>query len=129
MKLLLDTHTLIWWFQGDAERMGRNARAEIERSAGQVLVSSVSAFEMTTKHRLGKLGEVDELLTDLSGYFATQGFGVLPVTLAHAEAAGRLDIPHRDPFDRLLIAQARIEDATLLSNEKRFDAWNVRRIW
>lgn len=69
------------------------------------------------------------LLNDLAGYLAQQLFHELPITLRHAEIAGSLPIPHRDPFDRMLIAQAITNDLVLVSNEKRFDNWGVRRLW
>ena len=128
MRLLLDTHAVIWWFQGNL-KMSRAAREAIDDPRSTVLISVVSVFELTTKHRIGKLSEVTELLEDLSGYIAMQGFTVLPLSLAHAELGGRLDIPHRDPFDRLLIAQAQVEGASLVSNETLFDGFGVRRLW
>ena len=128
MKLLLDTHAVIWWYQGNL-KMSASARAAIDDERSTVLVSVVSAFELTTKHRIGKLSEVTTLLDDLSGYIASQGFGILPLSLAHVERAGRMDIPHRDPFDRLLIAQAQVEQALLVSNETLFDHFAVRRLW
>lgn len=128
MKLLLDTHALIWWFQGN-EKLGREARRRLDDGTDQVLVSVVSAFELTTKYKLGKLPDVDVLVDDMAGYLKQQLFDVLPLSLAHAELAGSLPIPHRDPFDRLLIAQAQIEQALLVSNEALFDRFGVRRLW
>lgn len=128
MRLLLDTHALIWWYQGN-ERLSRAARAAIDSSDNVICVSVVSAFEMTVKARLGKLPDVAELLRDLPGYLAAQDFAVLPLSLRHAELGGALLIPHRDPFDRLLIAQAQVEGAWLVSNEALFDRFGVRRLW
>ena len=128
MKLLLDTHALIWWFEGSA-KLGAKARDAIEHAEAPVLVSVVSAFEMTTKHRLGKLNQVAELLEHLPRYLDSQGFEVVPLSLAHAELGGKLEFEHRDPFDRLLIAQAQIEQALLVSNETLFDGYGVRRLW
>lgn len=128
MKLLLDTHALAWWFQNSA-RLGGAAREGIADEDNEVLVSVVSAFEMTNKHRSGKWPEIAPLLGDLALYLKDERFEVLPLTLQHAELAGRLDIPHRDPFDRLLIAQAQVEQALFVSNEASFDAFAVRRLW
>lgn len=128
MKLLLDTHALAWWFENNS-RLGAQAHEAIASGDNVVLVSSVSAFEMTTKHRLGKWPEIAPLLTALSDYLLKERFDLLPLSLAHAELGGSLPIPHRDPFDRLLIAQARIEQATLVSNEMLFDQFGVRRLW
>jgi PIN domain nuclease of toxin-antitoxin system len=128
LRLLLDTHALIWAL-GDSRRLGRLAREAIAADENEILVSPVSAMEVTTKHRLGKLDEVAELVRDFSGVLAAADYDVLPVTLDHAVLAGALDIEHRDPFDRLLIAQARIERVPLVSNEKLFDGFGVERLW
>jgi PIN domain nuclease of toxin-antitoxin system len=125
---LLDTHTLIWWFM-DSPSIGRAARAQLADGEGQVFVSAASAFEIATKHRIGKLPQVGALIADYAGHLARQNFGELPVTADHGLRAGALPIVHRDPFDRMLIAQALAEDLVLLSNEQRFDATGVARIW
>ena len=128
MRLLLDTHALLWWALDDP-RLSRTAYAAIADQRSQVHVSTVSAFELTTKHRLGKLAVADRLLVDLERYLDEQGFAALPLDLASAERAGRLPGPHRDPFDRLLIAQAITADLAFVSNEAAFDAYGVRRLW
>ena len=88
-----------------------------------VHVSTVSAFELATKHRLGKLAIAGQMLTDVDRYLAEQGFIARPLDLASALRAGRLPGPHRDPFDRLLIAQAITADLALVSNEASFDTY------
>lgn len=128
MRLLLDTHALLWWALDDP-RLSRPAYNAIADIAAEVHVSTVSAFELTTKHRLGKLAIAAAMLTDLAGYLREQGFLTLPLDLASAERAGNLPGPHRDPFDRLLIAQAITADLHLVSNEAAFDAYGVRRLW
>lgn len=128
MRLLLDTHALIWWFDGDA-RLSGEVRSAINQEDADVLVSVVSAFEMRTKRRIGKLHGLDELIDKLPSILILYGFSTLSITMPHAELAGSLPIPHRDPFDRLLIAQAQIEDALLVSNEQIFDDFSVRRVW
>ncbi len=128
MKLLLDTHTLIWFLAGDG-RLPERTRAEIEASGREAMVSAVSAMEVVTKHRLGKLPEADLLARRFEILIEEHGFCGLPISLAHAELAGRLNIPHKDPFDRLLIAQSLIENLPLVSNEAIFDGAGVSRIW
>ncbi len=128
MQILLDTHALLWWALDDP-KLSRPAYAAIADHDGLVHVSTVSAFELATKHRLGKLPIADSLLRDLAGYLAEQGFHILPLDLASAQRAGRFLGPHRDPFDRLLIAQAIGGDLALVSNEAAFDAYAVRRLW
>ena len=128
MRVLLDTHALAWWFEND-ERLGIKAKAAIGSGANTVLVSVVSAFEMSLKHRIGKWPEIAPLLRNLADYLQGQQFDVLQLSLQHAELAGNLPVSHRDPFDRLLIAQATLEDAMLVSNERVFDQFGVRRLW
>jgi PIN domain nuclease of toxin-antitoxin system len=125
---LLDTHALLWWLDGD-ERLSPAARAAIAEDASRVLVSAASAWEITTKHRLGRLPGAADVARDVSGCVASQGFEALPITLRDAERAGRLPGPHRDPFDRMLIAQALAADLELVSNETAFDGYVVRRLW
>jgi PIN domain nuclease of toxin-antitoxin system len=91
-------------------------------------VSVASAWEIATKVRIGKL-VWPALAGSVNAYVLGQGFRALPISLEHAEHAGRLDIDHRDPFDRMLIAQAQAEDLWLVSNESIFDAAGVRRYW
>ena len=86
-------------------------------------------MEVTTKFRLGKLPEAAILAPNFVGEVSRQGFTFLPVTVEHAALAGALAIPHKDPFDRLLIAQAQIEQLLLVSNEALFDGFGVRRLW
>lgn len=128
MKLLLDTHTLAWWLE-DSPKLGPAARAAMLEDGNAIWVSAVSAMEVTTKYRLGKWPEAEWLALNFSDMLGGEGFSVLPVTLDHAVLAGSMPIAHKDPFDRLLIAQARVEDMPLLSNEAMFDGFGVRRIW
>jgi PIN domain nuclease of toxin-antitoxin system len=124
--LLLDTHALLWAFT-DPQRLPVEVRAVLEGSS-RVLVSAVSIYELAFKHRFGKLDEAQLLLNDLDRDLASKSVDRLEVTLDHALAAGRLDTQHRDLFDRLLIAQALVEDFELVSNEKLFDQYGVRRL-
>ncbi len=128
MRLLLDTHALIWFFAGDA-RLPMNARTRIEDPSATVLVSAVSAIEVTLKHRLGKLPQAGPLALAFEEVIERYGFVGLPISVAHAESAGRLAIPHKDPFDRILIAQSLLDGLPLVSNERGFDAFGVARLW
>lgn len=128
MKLLLDTHTLLWYLLGN-DRLSEKAQHAITAETNEVLVSAVSAMEIGTKFRIGKLPQARNIAGDLEKIVAREGFQSLAVTMAHADLAGLLDIPHRDPFDRLLIAQAQIEQALFVSNEALFDRFAVRRLW
>jgi PIN domain nuclease of toxin-antitoxin system len=128
VRLLLDTHALLWFLEG-SDKLRRAARQVIEDEANTVFVSAVSAMEVTTKVRLGKLASAEALALNFEVEILVRGFLPLPITLAHAERAGGMPGEHRDPFDRLLIAQALVEDLTLVSNEAIFDGFGVKRLW
>ena len=128
MKLLLDTHALLWWGR-DKERLGQAALQEIDSHENERFVSAVSAVEISTKFRLGKLPGADRLALGFAEETAAAGFDHLSITVEHAQLAGNLAIPHRDPFDRLLIAQAMLERMVLVSNETMFDSFGVSRLW
>lgn len=128
MRFLLDTHALIWFVAG-SEHLPSAVRGVIEDEHNAVHVSAVSAMEVTTKFRLGKLPSAALLANDFERIVAERGFVPLPITVGHAERAGALPIPHKDPFDRLLIAQAMIEEMTLISNETLFSGFGVGRLW
>jgi PIN domain nuclease of toxin-antitoxin system len=128
VRLLLDTHALLWW-AGGTSQLSRPARVAIAEETNDVFVSAASAWEIATKHRLGKLDRVGPLLDDLPGYLDDQDFQELGISVRHAQRAGALPGPHRDPFDRMLVAQAQIEGLTLVSNEEVFDRYGVKRLW
>lgn len=128
MRLLLDTHALLWWLDGD-RRLSLKARRAIASASNSILVSAVSAWEITTKARLGKLPGATDVAEDVAACVASQGFLPLDITMRHAQRAGRLPGAHRDPFDRMLIAQSQIEDVALVSDDEAFDAFDVRRFW
>ena len=119
MRLLLDTHILIWWDQG--ARLAKKA-GEAIRAADQVYVSAASGWEIAIKASLGRLS-TDRQVADV---VVESGFEELPVRLEHA--AGVQDLPwhHRDPFDRLLVAQARAESLTLVTRDRAFDSYAVK---
>ncbi|TWS94122.1 type II toxin-antitoxin system VapC family toxin [Reyranella sp. CPCC 100927] len=127
MPILLDTHALIWW-SIDAPQLSQSV-AEAIRTEEVIYVSAASAFEIATKYRLGKLPQVERIVADLGSYVAAQGFHELPISIQHAQTAGTLPGPSRDPFDRLLIAQAMVEALPLVSIEQPFDAYPIRRLW
>jgi PIN domain nuclease of toxin-antitoxin system len=127
VRLLLDTHALLWWASLDPG-LSRKAKKVIANEASEVFVSAASAWEIATKVRLGKL-VWPAAAGSVHAYVLGQGFRALPVSLEHAERAGQLRIAHRDPFDRMLIAQAQTEDMWLVSNENAFDSMGVRRYW
>ena len=128
MRVLVDTHAFLWWLAGN-RRLSAAARDVIDNPDNSVLVSAASAWEITTNHRLGKLPGADIVAGDVMAAIDDHGFQPLAITVAHAERAGRLPGPHRDPFDRMLIAQSLAHDLPLVTNESLFDRYGVRRIW
>lgn len=127
-RYLIDTHVLLWWLDGD-RRLARKPRALIGSEDNDILVSAASVWEITTKARIGKLPGALEVADDVPACVASQGFSPLPISFAHAQLAGNLPGPHRDPFDRMLIAQAQIERVAILSIDPAFDGYAVKRIW
>ena len=128
MRLLLDTHAFLWWLAG-SNRLPLAARRAIADESNHVLVSAASAWELTTKHRLGKLPGADAIADRIADAIAEQGFEELPITVDDAARAGALPGPHRDPFDRMLIAQSQSHALTIISTDAEFDQYGVRRIW
>ena len=128
LRLLLDTHALIWWLAGD-DALSRRAREAIADEVNEIAVSAASAMEIATKFRIGKLPGAALLAQSFEEIIAEQGFGELPISVHHARLAGEMNIAHKDPFDRLLIAQAQAEDMVLVSNEALFDGFAVKRLW
>lgn len=128
MRLLLDSHALIWMVAGD-RRLTQRARIAITEGAQATYVSAANAWEISTKHRLGKLPRAAELARNFEAEIRAASLVPLPVTIRHAQLAGNLDDPHKDPFDRMLIAQALLEGLTLVSNEAVFDRFGVSRLW
>jgi PIN domain nuclease of toxin-antitoxin system len=129
VRLLLDTHAFLWWVFADP-KLSRAARTAIsDEVQNSVFVSAASAWEIATKYRIGKLSDARAVAEDVSGSIAAEGFNPLAVSVLHAERAGSLVGHHRDPFDRMLIAQAISEDLVLLSNERAFEAYGVKRFW
>ena len=128
LQLLFDTHALIWWL-ADSSRLPAAVRHAIFDPSNEKLISAATAWEITTKHRLGKLPGSDLIAADFTAVIARQGFEQLSITVEDASRAGALPGPHRDPFDRILIAQALARNLVLVSNESLFDRYGVRRLW
>ena len=122
-SVLLDTHALIWWLAGSAQ-LSLPARAAIESRHGRV--SAASAWEVSTKARIGKLPGALHLADDFAEHVRLAGFEGLPITLEHAQRAGALPGPHRDPFDRMLIAQVAEDDLVFATVDPRIRAYDIR---
>jgi PIN domain nuclease of toxin-antitoxin system len=128
MRLLIDTHALLWWLADDPA-LSASARKHLARAGNTIFVSSASAWEIATKFRIGKLPDAGDLLADFAGYLSRERFEGLAISTDHAVRAGLLPGPHKDPFDRMLIAQAQAENLPILSNDSAFDTYSVRRLW
>ena len=128
MKLLLDTHTLLWWFLGDA-KLSRKARAEVLNDDNPVFVSAASAWEIATKYRLGKLADARDVYLRFEELVAADGFSYASVSARHGLRAGSYAVDHGDPFDRMLAAQAEIENLTLVTSDKIFRNFPIRTLW
>lgn len=129
MTYLLDTHVMLWALT-DPARLGRRAREVIESPSSRLVASAASAWEIATKHRLGKLPQADVLLGGYSKHLDRLGAIRLAVAEDHALLAGRLEWAHRDPFDRMLAAQAMIESLVLITGDPVFaDCRGVPTLW
>ena len=128
VRALLDTHAFLWWI-ADSRRLSGTAHRAIADETNEIIVSAASAWELATKCRIGKLRGSETVAMDVVGSITDQGFGELPITVADAERAGRLPGPHRDPFDRMLIAQALARDLAIVSVDAVFDRYGVNRLW
>ena len=125
MRLLLDTHTLIWWLTDDPA-LPETARNAIVSPDNDVYVSHVSAWEIAVKRQLGKISFPLEAFEDI---LDANQFEPLPIRLEHILALGGLPMHHRDPFDRLLVAQASHGNLTLVSGDQRMTAYDVLLLW
>lgn len=128
MRFLLDTHTLLW-VAFDEDLLSPHARRLIQTRGSEVFVSAASAWEIATKYRSGKLNFARALAENFIPRVTAAGYQLLPITAEHALRAGRLPGDHKDPFDRMLAAQAIHEDLPLLSNDPQLDVFGVRREW
>ena len=128
IRLLLDTQALVWWWT-DNMQLPAAARTAIASPDNTVLVSAASAWEIATRHRFGQWPEVAALLDGFDANLRRSRFASLPITQAHARLAGSLDSEHRDPFDRMLLAQARQEELAIVSGDPVFRALGATVIW
>ena len=128
MTLLLDTHTLLWFFTNDSS-LSTRARGAIEDSGNVARVSAVSLWEVAIKCALGKLKLPAPCADVFPHQLETNGFDLLPITPAHCAALLTLPFHHRDPFDRLLLAQAMAEGLTLVTDDGQFGPYGVPLLW
>ena len=118
-KYLIDTHILLWWVFDDP-KLDSLSREILQKPHNQILVSSASAWEIGTKYRIGKLPEAQELIENYAQTLQRARFSELSITNAHALRAGILPIAHRDPFDRMLMAQAQLETLPIITHDPAF---------
>ncbi|MCY4144279.1 MAG: type II toxin-antitoxin system VapC family toxin [Gammaproteobacteria bacterium] len=128
VRALLDTHALLWWLS-DSHQMTNASREIVGNENNEIFVSAASAWEISTKIRIGRLAQVEFSLVDILHHVAMQGFLEMPISMEDAWSAGRLPGPHRDPFDRMLAAQALLRNLAFLSVDKVFDSFGVNRVW
>lgn len=126
MKLLLDTHAVYWFLTGH-ERLSARARKAIADPGNDAFASAASAYELSLKARRGRLDAV--VVEEFGAMLRAARLAVLPVTIEHALEAGRLPEPHRDPWDRILMAQARIEAASVVTIDGVFAGYGVPTLW
>jgi PIN domain nuclease of toxin-antitoxin system len=129
VRVLLDTHALLWWASSGGSRLSATARDLIEDSSTVVFVSAASAYEIAVKRRLGRLDLPDEPERYVPGLLERHAFMSLPVEVAHALRAGALPDLHRDPWDRLLVAQAQLEGLPLMTADPAIGRYEVNVIW
>jgi PIN domain nuclease of toxin-antitoxin system len=128
VRVLLDTHALLW-AKISPEKLGRQAAEIMARPLNVVFVSAASAWEIATKVRLGKLPGLKRLERDFLEIMEQSGYTLLPIDVANALRAARFTAPHRDPFDRIIAAQALAMDIPVLSKDPKLDGFGVRRLW
>jgi PIN domain nuclease of toxin-antitoxin system len=128
LNLLLDTHILLWWLTDDL-KLSCTARDALMNEEHAVWVSAASAWELSTKARLGKLDQAKAILHSFDAMVNEEGFQHLPITYQHALYAGALESDHRDPFDRMLASQAALEGYTLITSDAAFQSFAIQRLW
>lgn len=128
MRVLVDTHALFWWVQKE-EWVPGAVLGILEDSANVVLASPVTAWELATKGRLGKWPGSDAVLLQLDEWIGNGRLTELPITVAHAALAGSFPVPHRDPFDRMLAAQSRVEQVPLVTADPAFTQFGIDLLW
>jgi len=128
MRLLLDTHSFLWFISG-SPHLSRNARTLIEDVSNQPFLSVASLWEMAIKLSLGKLSLSEPFEVLLPEQMRLNGINLLGIEMEHTALVAKLPFHHRDPFDRLLIAQAMVERIPIVSADTAFDAYDVKRLW
>jgi len=128
MKLLLDTHALIWWVE-DNPKLSHVAAEAIETTDERVFFSAASIWEIATKLRIGKLKMTRPLSGTVHDLSQRAHLDPLAISVEHAQLAGELPGPHKDPFDRMLIAQARLDDLAVVTSDPVFQRYRVRVVW
>ncbi len=128
MRLLLDTHVVVCWFLGDP-RVAAATRALVDADDNTVFISAASAWEITTKYRLGKMPEAANLVGNFFSFMAQCNFRPLPITVEHGHRAGLLPGLHKDPFDRMPAAQAIVEDMELVTVDAAMAGLGARVVW
>ncbi len=127
MNLLLDTHTFIWFLNGD-KKLSERAKLTIENSENKNFISTVSIWEVAIKSSLGKL-KLKGTLDDIRNQFLHNGFELLPITFDHTIILQQLDFFHRDPFDRMIISQAITDNLTIITKNQNFQKYDIKIIW
>ena len=127
VSYLLDTHILLWWLFNDP-KLNAECREIVRNPDNRILVSSVSAWKIATKYRIGKLPEAKQIVEEYSQILHQSKFIELPITSAHALRAGSLPISHRDPFDRMIMAQAELENLPVITYDAAFPTGLIRVI-
>jgi PIN domain nuclease of toxin-antitoxin system len=128
LAYLLDSHALLWWWF-DPDRLSGAVRSLLSDAENQVLVSAASVWELSLKHHQGKLPELASAIADLPGLLQADGFEALPISLAHGIRAGGYSQPHRDPFDRMLAAQAELDRLVLLTADPQLSTFPCQTLW
>ncbi|MDH4413465.1 MAG: type II toxin-antitoxin system VapC family toxin [Rhizobium sp.] len=128
MSILLDTHAFLWWVTADP-RLSAAAKTAIDDPSTRRCVSSVTAFEIANKFRIGKLEMAGEIIESFDAVLGDAGFEKLAVTSSHALLAGQIPSGHKDPFDRILAAQAKLENLAMLTIDPAFDTFGIQRLW
>jgi len=127
LSLLLDTHIFLWWLF-DAPDLSEKIRPLISSKENTVYISSASVWEIATKYRIGKLPHADSVAKNVPYWIDHAGFTPLPITPEHAQLAGSWPQPHRDPFDRMLAAQSKLESVALISADKQMKIFPIQVI-
>jgi len=125
--MLLDTHIFLWWLFGD-DHLPNGVRQYIEDRDNEVFVSAASVWEIATKYRIGKLPQAGDVAKHTSAWIERAGFQSLAISVEHAQLAGSWDMPHRDPFDRMLAAQAKLENMPLATVDKELHRFPIETL-